>query len=159
MKALRVDTERELQRVERELSFLKMHFSKLMSCERKLFSPTALNDVPADQGVYLVRCPDGKVLHVGRTNRAATGLKSRLKSHAGNGSSFVRKFFKEQGKSDWSVRDLVETPHSFQYVVVTDVNKPKKALRRRAALEGFASSILSPAHCGEVGDQTKAAGI
>jgi len=93
------------------------------------------NDVPDDQGVYVIRSPEQEVLHVGRTTRGTRGLRQRLRDHLYAQSSFVNIFL----KGDKSV--LRRPGHAFQYLVVP-------CDRERALLEHLATAWHCPKHLG-----------
>jgi len=92
-------------------------------------------DVSRQQGVYIIiRRSDGRVMHVGKTDRRQDGLHGRMRSHLSGNSSFVREYLQGNKKA---FRDN----YSFQYIAVEDP-------RLRALLECYAIGHLCPAHLG-----------
>jgi len=89
---------------------------------------------PCARGVYVIRDPGGRVVHVGRTPRAKNGLRQRLKAHLAGQSSFVRNYLAKDGSR-------LRSGYTFQYLEVEDA-------RKRALLEAFATAWLCPDHLG-----------
>lgn len=89
---------------------------------------------PYTRGVYAIRDPKGRVVHVGRTPRAKNGLHQRLGDHLAGRSSFA--YFHLEGDGA-RLRD----GYTFQYLEVEDS-------RKRALLEAYASAWLCPDHLG-----------
>ena len=87
---------------------------------------------PYTQGVYVIRCPESRVVHVGRTTRGYYGLHQRLGNHLQGKSSFV---YYHLAQDPARLRD----GYTFQYL---EVEEP----RQRALLEAFASAWLCPDH-------------
>lgn len=85
-------------------------------------------------GVYVIRSPRGRVLHVGRTVRGQDGLRQRLRNHLNSQSSFVEAFLYGNGSE-------LRNGYTFQYLVV-------KSDRKRALLEHFATAHFCPRHLG-----------
>ena len=114
---------------------IKSLFSDLIKVRKKTFplSGQKLN-VPTDQGVYIIY-HKRKVLHVGRTLRAAKGIKQRLKNHLYGSSSFAKKYLK---KKEINLRDH---EISFKYLIVPNS-------RNRALLESLTIGRLCPEHLG-----------
>ncbi len=91
-------------------------------------------EAPYEQGVYVIRGPTKKVLHVGRSQRARWGLWQRLNSHLQGYSSFVFEYLDDHP-------GRLRNGYTFQCLVVKD---PKM----RALLEHFATAWHCPAHLG-----------
>lgn len=91
-------------------------------------------DAPTDHGVYVIRCPDGQIKHVGRTVRAQNGINQRLRNHLQGQSSFAKSHLGGDGA-------ILRGGYTYQYLVVS-------APRARALLEHFAVGVLCPAHLG-----------
>lgn len=91
-------------------------------------------EVPTTQGVYVLRNPNGDILHVGRTTTAKNGLRQRLQNHLDGKSSFVRDYL--GGK-----RNELRTGCTFQHLEVPND-------RDRALLENRAISWHCPKHLG-----------
>jgi hypothetical protein len=89
---------------------------------------------PKARGVYIIRDPEGRVVHVGRTTRAQNGLHQRLSDHLRGRSSFVYYHLSQDASR---LRD----GYTFQCLEVEDS-------RKRALLEAFASAWLCPDHLG-----------
>lgn len=89
---------------------------------------------PSVHGVYVVRDPDGIVVHVGRTVRGKAGLAQRLRNHVNAKSSFVRAYL---GGSAERLRN----GFTFQFIEVPDD-------RERTLLEHFATAWYCPVHLG-----------
>ena len=98
-------------------------------------------EAPCARGVYLIRDPGGRVVHVGRTPRAKNGLRQRLKDHLAGRSSFVHDHLAQDGSR-------LRSGYMFQYLEVEDA-------RKRALLEAFATAWLCPDHLG-LADATEA---
>ena len=91
-------------------------------------------NAPTSHGVYVIRSPQGEVLHVGRTLRGTQGLFQRLYNHLNAQSSFVRAFLNGDGM-------CLRNGYTFQYLVVENS-------RDRALLEHYATAWHCPAHLG-----------
>jgi hypothetical protein len=89
---------------------------------------------PTTHGVYVIRAPDGTVLHVGRTVYGENGLANRLHNHFTGKSSFVRAYL--NGNTE-----ILRSSFSFQYIEVENA-------RERALLEHHATAWHCPAHLG-----------
>lgn len=98
-------------------------------------------NAPSAHGVYVIRGPRGRVLHVGRTLRGKNGLSQRLRDHLLGNSSFVKSYFGGRGA-------VLRRGYTYQYLEV-----PKD--RPRALLEYLATAWHCPAHLG-VGAAKKA---
>jgi excinuclease UvrABC nuclease subunit len=119
-----------------ERSHLSRLYKKLVGFERRSFpGPKKKINAPDRQGVYLIRSPSGKVLHVGRTYRGKRGLAQRLKNHLHGSSSFVKECFDSKGSK-------LRRGYTFQFV---EVEHP----RLRALLEAYTTGQLCPKHIGE----------
>lgn len=94
---------------------------------------------PTTHGVYVIRDPARKVVHVGRTLRGRNGLLQRLYQHLRGQSSFVQVHLKGNGSQ-------LRGGYTFQYLEVPDD-------RERALLECFATAWHCPEHLG-VGAKT-----
>lgn len=91
-------------------------------------------EAPDTHGVYIIRSPRGKVLHVGRTVRGKNGLRQRLNNHLHGSSSFTKQHLQGDGK-------MLRGKYTFSFVLELDA-------RRRALLEAYAVGNLCPAHLG-----------
>ena len=89
-------------------------------------------DAPDTQAVYVVRSPDGAVVHVGRTVRGKQGLRQRLKDHLGASSSFSKGFLKGNGA-------VLRESYTFQFLEVAND-------RERLLLEYAATVWHGPVH-------------
>ena len=89
---------------------------------------------PGTHGVYIVRDPEGRVVHVGRTIDGKGGLLQRLEDHLKGTSSFAKNFLKVTGAS-------LRLGYSFQYLEIADG-------RQRALVEALAAGWFCPAHFG-----------
>ena len=119
----------------RELEIVEALFAELMRADCKFFPrPREKMDAPSSQGVYIIYSPQGAVLHVGRTPRAAGGIRQRLYNHIHALSSFTNLYLQGHGAK-------LREGYSFQYLVVENV-------RFRALLEAYAVGHLCPAHIG-----------
>ena len=87
-----------------------------------------------DHGVYLILDKKGAVLHVGRTYRAKSGLRQRLRNHLSGASSFVKIHFGGKGS-------LLRTGHKYKYLKIEND-------RERALLECLATAWHCPRHLG-----------
>jgi excinuclease UvrABC nuclease subunit len=92
-------------------------------------------DAPNAQGVYVLRDPKRKVLHVGRTLRGKNGLRQRLKNHLNAASSFVIAHLRGNGKR-------LRSGYTFQYLEVPNS-------RERILLEYAATVWHCPKHLGD----------
>ncbi|HPS73074.1 MAG TPA: GIY-YIG nuclease family protein [Bacteroidales bacterium] len=111
----------------------KMH-EKLMASTTFTFPVKGRVDVTTKQGVYIIFDPKSIVLHVGKTNRAKTGLNQRLQNHLTNHSSFSKSYLKGNGK-------ILRTGYKFKYLEVPDA-------RDRTILEALTIGMLCPAYVG-----------
>lgn len=134
------------ERIDRELEAVRHDINLLLKSKRTAFVANSLTKISKHQGVYVIRCAEGNVLHVGRTNKAS--LQARLKSHARNGSSFVRLNFQNQTKAKYEEGELIKRGCTFQYLEISNNSNERAAYRRRAFLEAFATVVLQPEHCG-----------
>jgi hypothetical protein len=118
--------------------FVKADFRRLISGDCHRFPKEGpLNDVPAEQGVYIIYAPYKKdVVHVGRIYRGTKGLKQRLRNHLHGASSFALEYLKGQGSK-------LRKGYTFQCL-------PLKAWRRRALLEAYATGVLCPPTLGSI---------
>ena len=91
-------------------------------------------EAPDAHGVYVIRSPRGKILHVGRTVRGKNGLRQRLNNHLHGSSSFTRQYLHGEGKR-------LRGKYTFAFVLEANA-------RRRALLEAYAVGNLCPAHLG-----------
>lgn len=85
-------------------------------CEQNKFQFPKLRtklDAPTTQGVYVIRCSAGKVMHVGRSVRGREGLAQRLGNHLRGQSSFAKSYLKGNGR-------LLREGYTYQYLVVAD---------------------------------------
>ena len=92
---------------------------------------------PIEKGVYVIRDPGGRVVHVGSTPRAPRGLCQRLGNHLAGISSFAVKYLAPR-------RLRLRDGYTFQYLVEKDG-------RKRTLLEAYATARLCPAHLGTGG--------
>lgn len=114
-------------------------FSKLCNAELRTFPPfRGRLDAPAEQGVYIIYSPRGKVVHVGTTPRAKGGIAQRLRNHIYGLSSFTYVFLNGDGSQ-------LREAYQFRCLAVPNP-------RHRALLEAYAIGHLCPAHLG-VGSQ------
>lgn len=98
------------------------------------FPPAGTLNAPTERGVYIIRDPEGCVLHVGQTPRGKNGLQQRLRNHICGKSSFVRGHFDGEGSR-------LRSGCSYQYIKEEDP-------RKRALLESLAVGRLCPVHLG-----------
>jgi CTP:molybdopterin cytidylyltransferase MocA len=106
-------------------------FKQLMNAERIAFpKPGQPLQASKQQGVYIIRGPQGRVLHVGMTPKAQRGLHQRLRNHLAAQSSFINGYYKGNAQR-------LRKGHSFSYVVVGNG-------RMRALLEAYATGMLCP---------------
>jgi hypothetical protein len=91
-------------------------------------------NAPYTRGVYLIRDPADRVVHVGRTPRGKNGLHQRLSDHLAGRSSFVYYHLGQDGSR-------LRNGYTFQFIEVEDA-------RTRALLEAFATGWLCPDHLG-----------
>jgi len=118
-----------------ELSAIKSLYDNLINQDIIKFpEPRKPLDAVIQQGVYIIRSPKGKVLHVGRTLRAKNGLWQRLYNHLNGLSSFVYQYLNQNGAR-------LREGYTFQYLVVSNS-------RKRALLEAYAIANLCPEHIG-----------
>lgn len=94
-------------------------------------------DAPTEQGVYIITDARGKVLHVGKTDRAKNGLRQRLNNHLQGQSSFTKAYFNGAGHK-------LRGKCKYKCIVVSDP-------RTRTLLEAYAVSHFCPAHLGTGG--------
>lgn len=87
------------------------------------------------RGVYIIYDPSGRVVHVGRTPKAAGGIMQRLRNHMHGQSSFCEHYLKGDGSKLWSAK------YTYRCLVV-------HSNRRRALLEALAIGSLCPRHLG-----------
>ena len=87
-----------------------------------------------NQGVYVIRKPNKKVAHVGRTVRGKLGLLQRLRNHLSAQSSFVQASLSSEGGK---LRD------GYTYQCIDVAND-----RERALLEHIATAWHCPEHLG-----------
>jgi hypothetical protein len=92
-------------------------------------------DAPDSQGVYIIRDPKRRVLHVGRTLRGKKGLRQRLKNHLGAASSFVIAHLGGNGKR-------LRNGYTYQYLEIS-------GSRDRILLEYAATVWHCPKHLGD----------
>src|SRR5437899_658364 len=102
--------------------------------EQKFPKPREHLEAPTAQGVYVIRSPRGKVLHVGRSHRGRYGLWQRLHNHLQGYSSFVFEYLGDRPRR-------LRNGYTFQCL---EVRNP----RLRALLEHFATAWHCPAHLG-----------
>ena len=91
-------------------------------------------EAPSKPGVYVIRDPKGRTMHVGRTVRGREGLLQRLKNHLAGKSSFMRACMPEN-------RSKLRKGFTFQFLVVPDD-------RERVLLEYSATVWHCPVHLG-----------
>ena len=120
--------------INEEYTNIKNLLGQLKRAERISFPESGYPCADNGRGVYVIRDSDGKVLHVGRTPRAAHGLNQRLRDHLRGSSSFVRGHFEGDGNQ-------LRHGCTFQFLVVNDE-------RKRALLESLAIGTLCPQHLG-----------
>ena len=94
-----------------------------------------------NQGVYVIRNPRSRVVHVGRTVRGKAGLHQRLCNHLAAQSSFVQKSLQGKGSK-------LREGFTYQYIEVSND-------RKRALLEHAATAWHCPQHLG-VGAKSEA---
>lgn len=113
---------------------------KQLCDEKKHYFPCKREKLKASKkhGVYVIFDGKGRVLHVGRTHRAAGGLNQRLRNHLGGQSSFVYTFLEKN-------KDRLRRRGKFQYTYKYLEVRPA---RHRALLEHYATGVLCPAHLG-----------
>jgi hypothetical protein len=123
----------------RERKEIESLFKKLNQRPKTLF-PKARERfrVTEKQGVYVIRDPRQRVVHVGRTQRAKHGLRQRLKNHLHGLSSFTHEYLRKDGSK-------LRGKYTFQFFEVRNE-------RRRALLEYFATARLCPLHLGVGGE-------
>ena|SRR6266487_2161866 len=115
---------------------IKKLFQQLEKQPRLPFPKTRKSlDAPCTQGVYVIRSPSNKVLHVGRSHRGRYGLWQRLRNHLQGYSSFVYEYLGGDGSK------LRKRCYTFQCLEI-------KHPRERALLEHFATAYHCPAHLG-----------
>ena len=118
-----------------EKNDVKKRFLRLDEAQRMAFPPAGSQlDAPESQGVYVIRGPDGRVLHVGRTHRGRRGLRQRLGNHLRGKSSFIRAWNHGDG-------GRLRQGCTYQYLVEDDP-------RFRALLEFYALAWHCPEHLG-----------
>jgi hypothetical protein len=121
----------------REQKRIRADFLKLINARCQAFPVNSmeLESVPDEQGVYVIYSPRAKkVVHVGRTNRGAAGLRQRLRNHLDGLSSFTDKYLKGQGSK-------LRSGYTFRCLSV-------RSPRRRALLEAYSTGCLCPSHLG-----------
>ena len=91
-------------------------------------------EAPEKQGVYLILCPRGQVVHVGRTLRGKKGLNQRLRNHLTTNSSFTNIHLKSGGS-------ILRKGYKYKYLVLENP-------RKRALVEAMGTGILCPKHIG-----------
>lgn len=118
-----------------EHRLVRKHCEQLLRAPRNAF-PRARQrlECPTCQGVYLIFDPKGNVAHVGRTTRARSGIRQRLKAHLAGRSSFVIKYLRNR-------RSRLRRGFSFSFI---EVSHP----RLRALVEAYATGVLCPRHIG-----------
>ena len=89
---------------------------------------------PKAHGVYVIRGPDGRVAHVGRSVSGKAGLFQRLSNHLHSQSSFVVAHLKGSGSK-------LRGRYTFQLLEVLNGHD-------RALLEHFSIAWHCPAHLG-----------
>src|SRR5260370_26778424 len=118
-----------------ERSKIKNLFQVLEKQPKRRFpKPRQRLEAPQTHGVYVMRSPSGKVLHVGRTHRGYMGLHQRLYNPLQGLSSFVDKYLRGQGSR-------LRRGYTFQYLEV-------ESDRERALLEHLATAWHCPKHLG-----------
>jgi len=129
--------------VANEVSRIKYLFDRLIMAKRIPFPMERKSlEAPDDaHGVYIIRSPRGKVLHVGRTVRGKKCLRQRLYNHLYAGSSFTNKYLDGNGGK-------LRGKYTYAYLVVPDISNSDIGNRRRALLEALAVGSLCPAHMG-----------
>jgi hypothetical protein len=119
----------------REQEQVRSLFEKLIGCDLRTFPLAGARlDAPGEQGVYVLYDDQGKVVHVGRTPRAAGGIAQRLQDHIRGQSAFTRNYLDGDG-------NRLRGCFKFRSLVVPEG-------RLRALLEYFAIGQLCPAHLG-----------
>ena len=118
----------ERQQIKSLLTRLNSSKVKLFPAERQRIA------APDTHGVYLIRSPSGRVVHVGRTVRGHAGLAQRLTNHLRGQSSFTIGYLRGNG-------DRLRQGYTFQFIVV-------RKRRSRALLEHAATAWHCPAHLG-----------
>lgn len=98
-------------------------------------------DASDSHGVYVIRDPNRRVVHVGRTYRGRAGLFQRLRNHLSAQSSFVLAYLKGDASR-------LRAGFTFQYLEVADD-------RERALLEHLATAWHCPMHLGVSASRTK----
>ena len=134
---------REDTEVVNEASRIKDLFDRLILAKPVPFpmERKSLEAPDKEHGVYIIRSPRGKVLHVGRTVRVKKCLRQRLCNHLYAGSSFTNKYLDGNGKK-------LRGKYTYAYLVVPDISNSDIGNRRRALLEALAVGTLCPAHIG-----------
>lgn len=99
------------------------------------------NELAKEHGVYVIRSPEGHVLHVGRTVSGKNGLLKRLNDHLVNSSSFTRRHLRGDGNK-------LRGKYTFSYLLVPNIEGSLDGQRRRALLEAYAVGHLCPEHLG-----------
>ena len=130
-----VDQKSKVEKNMREPEKVEALFIELIRSPQRMFPPLRGQlDAPDRQGVYVIYDPRGKVVHVGRTPRAAGGIAQRLRNHMNASSSFTKKYLKGGGSR-------LRGKFKFRCIVVRN-------RRQRALLEAYAIGRLCPAHIG-----------
>ena len=82
----------------RDLATIRSLFDELLRAPLQAF-PAHREELcaPKQQGVYVIYCPKGQVLHVGATPKAKNGIAQRLRNHMSAKSSFVRQYLNGDG--------------------------------------------------------------
>ena len=119
----------------RELDKIRKLYDELIDQEECIFPERyqPLN-APIKQGVYIITDKSGKVLHVGKTDRAKNGLRQRLNNHLQGQSSFTKARFNRTGHK-------LRGNCKYRCMIVSDP-------RARTLIEAYDVSHLCPAHLG-----------
>lgn len=119
----------------REFENTKRFFAALVRKTAVLF-PTAGQrlDASTKQGVYVILDTKNRIVHVGRTLRAKSGITQRLNNHLHAASSFTVHYLKGNGSK-------LRGKYRFKYIEVRNA-------RARALLEAYAIAKLCPKHLG-----------
>ena len=118
-----------------ERQILRALFNKLVRSKCSAFPKYGEKlDAPTAKGVYVIYNQRRRVLHVGRTPRAAGGIAQRLRNHMGGSSSFTKNYLGGKGSR-------LRGKCQFRCLVVEDP-------RLCALLEAYTIGELCPAHIG-----------
>jgi hypothetical protein len=109
-------------------------YSQLIEATNHTFPQKGRVNISSFHGVYIIYNPKGKVLHVGKTDRAKKHLSQRLQNHLYNQSSFSRIFLKFNGK-------ILRNDFYFKYLEIENA-------RTRTLVEKLATGLLCPTHIG-----------